>query len=189
MTEDLRRYMNILNEAFQLIDEIDADKAEEEGVAWEESHMGTFGPQAASHMAGVIEQCFKRLYPNIPFKAWTDGEGVTASTNSELWDGDMVKPNVFGSNENSHWEATLLFGPLYYMEDGKRYLELLIQDASSGDYKGVWKLIAKQWASWAGSKAKALGAHHVALSMDDDYSGGAWESIASSAGLAFIIHE
>jgi len=182
MSEDLRRYMSIVEGTLREDDE-------EAGFAWEEELMDVFAPHAAEYMASVVEKSFKSLYPDVPFNAWANGEGVTATTNPDLWNSDMVKPDVFGNKGVSHWEATFMCGPLYNMEDGKRYLELLIEDASSGDYKGVWKAIAKEWASYAGSQLKDLNADGAALSVDDDYSSGAWESIARSAGLTFINHD
>jgi hypothetical protein len=159
---------------------------EEEGLEWEENLIETWSPKAGRYMAKAVQKSFNSLYPNVKIKVWADNETVIATTDISLQP-DEVDPDVFNQRDNPNWECNFTVAPLYHMEDNTAYLELMVNDASSGQYKGVWKLIAKDWALWANKQLKSTGAEAVCFSVDEDHSD-AWQHIAAQAGLKYIVH-
>ncbi|NDE55061.1 MAG: hypothetical protein EB069_10960, partial [Actinobacteria bacterium] len=147
---------------------------------WEEKLMGVWAPFAAKYMARVVKQSFNSLYPDVKLKVWAEDEGVTATTDLASAN---VKADVFGQYGKKDWECNFLCGPLFYSTDGRKYLELMIEDAASGSYPGVWRIILSEWKKWASSQLKKTGADDVCFSVDEDMSGGAWEKVAGAVGI------
>ena len=156
------------------------------GMDWEEKLMDVWAPVAAKHMAKVVKQAFNSLYPDVKLKVWAEAEGVSATTDLTS---DDVKADVFGQYGKKDWECNFLCGPLYNEEDDRKYLELMVDDAASGSYPGVWKIIVSEWKKWATSQLKKTGADDVCFSVDQDMSGGAWGKIANAVGIKFIAHD
>ena len=121
---------------------------EKKGQLWERELMRSWGPRAASHMAKVVKDSFNSLYPNVPIRVKRDDIFVMATTDpkANLRDLDI---DVFGQRDNPNWECNFIVSPLFHREDNEPYLELMVDDAASGQYKGVWKLIAQAWAQYA----------------------------------------
>ena len=159
---------------------------EDTGMDWEEKLMDVWAPFAAKHMAKVVKQAFNSLYPDVKLKVWAEAEGVSATTDLTS---DDVKADVFGQYGKKDWECNFFCGPLYNVEDDRKYLELMVDDASSGNYPGVWKIIVSEWKSWATSQLKKTGADDVCFSVNEDMSGGAWGKIAKAVGIKFIAHD
>ena len=157
---------------------------EDEGFEWEQDLMDTWAPKAARHMARVVKNAFQSLYPQVPIRVWSDNEAINATTDPTAQD---PKPDVFGTSGKQDWEAVIFVGPLYHEEDGVAYLDLMVEEAASGQYKGVWKLIAAEWAKYANSQLKRTGAEAVCFSVDEDRND-AWAKIAAQAGLKYIVH-
>ena len=73
------------------------------------------------------------------------------------------------------------------MADKTPYLELMVDAAASGKYKGVWKIIAQEWARFANKQLQKTGAKEAVFSVNEDHSD-AWAKIAAQAGLKYIVH-
>ena len=156
------------------------------GMEWEEKLMDAWAPYAAKHMAKVVKQAFNSLYPDVKLKVWAEAEGVSATTDLTS---DDVKADVFGQYGKKDWECNFFCGPLYNEADDRKYLELMVDDAASGSYPGVWKIIVNEWKKWATSQLKKTGADDVCFSVNEDMSGGAWGKIARAVGVKFIAHD
>jgi hypothetical protein len=159
---------------------------QEQGIEWERELMRSWAPKAAAYMAKVVKNSFDRLYPNVPIRIRREDIMIMATTDPETRFSEL-DPDVFGQRDNPNWECSFVVTPLFYMEDSTRYLELMVDSASSGQYKGVWKLIAREWARYANSQLRSTGAQAVCFSVDQDHSD-AWATIASQAGVKFIVH-
>ncbi|NBO36795.1 ASCH domain-containing protein, partial [bacterium] len=159
---------------------------EDTGMDWEEKLMDVWAPVAAKHMAKVVKQAFNSLYPDVKLKVWAEAEGVSATTDLTS---DDVKADVFGQWGKKDWECNFFCGPLYNEADDRKYLELMVDDAASGSYPGVWKIIVSEWKRWATSQLKKTGADDVCFSVNEDMSGGAWSKIARAVGVKFIAHD
>jgi len=156
------------------------------GMRWEEELMDAWAPYAAKHMAKVVKQAFNNLYPNVKLKVWAEAEGVSATTDPASVN---VKADVFGQYGKKDWECNFFCGPLYNVEDDRKYLELMVEDAASGSYPGVWRIILSEWKKWASSQLKKTGADDVCFSVDEDMSGGAWGKVAGAVGIKFIARD
>jgi len=159
---------------------------ESTGMEWEEKLMDAWAPYAAKYMAKVVKQAFNTLYPDVKLKVWAEAEGVSATTDLTS---DDVKADVFGQYGKKDWECNFFCGPLYNEADDRKYLELMVDDAASGSYPGVWKIIVSEWKRWATSQLKKTGADDVCFSVNEDMSGGAWGKIANAVGIKFIAHD
>ena len=73
MNNDIRNYINIINEASNSMDEKD-------GLHWERDLMRTWASKAAAHMAKVVKNSFNSLYPNVPIRVKRQDIFVMAST-------------------------------------------------------------------------------------------------------------
>ena len=180
MNNDIRNYINIINEASNSMDEKD-------GLHWERDLMRTWAPKAAAHMAKVVNNSFNSLYPNVPIRVKRQDIFVMASTDPNADFSDELDIDVFGQRNNPNWECNFIVTPLFYMEDKTPYLELMVDAAASGQYKGVWKIIAQEWARFANKQLEKTGAKAAVFSVDQDHND-AWQHIAASAGLKFIVH-
>lgn len=169
----------------RLVGESEAAKAGQ-GLEWEEKLMDIWSPKASKYMARVVKQSFNSLYPDVKLKVWAEDEGVTATTDLASTD---VKADVFGQWGKKDWECNFFCGPLFNQADGRKYLELMVDDASSGSYPGVWRIIVSEWKKWASSQLQKTGADDVCFSVDQDMSGGAWAKIAQAVGIKFIAHD
>ena len=159
---------------------------EKQGQLWERELMRSWGPRAAAHMAQVVKNSFNSLYPNVPIRVKRDDIFVMATTDpkANLRDLDI---DVFGQRDNPNWECNFIVSPLFHREDSEPYLELMVDDAASGQYKGVCKIIAQAWARYANSQLEKTGAKAAVLSVNEDHSD-AWSAIAAQAGLKYIVH-
>jgi hypothetical protein len=176
---NIRYYINIINEASNSMNE-------KEGLEWERQLMKTWGPKAAAHMAKVVKNSFNSLYPNVPIRIRREDIMIMATTDpsADIRDLDI---DVFGQRDNPNWECNFIVSPLYFRDDGEPYLELMVDSAASGQYKGVWKLIAQGWGSYANTQLQKTGAKAAVFSVDEDHND-AWARIAAQAGLKFIVH-
>jgi hypothetical protein len=159
---------------------------QESGPEWESKLMDIWSPKASKYMARVVKQSFNSLYPDVKLKVWAEDEGVTATTDLASTD---VKADVFGQWGKKDWECNFFCGPLFNHADGRKYLELMVDDAASGSYPGVWKIIVSEWKKYALSQLKKTGADDVCFSVNEDMSGGAWEKIAGAVGIKYIAHD
>ena len=159
---------------------------EKQGQLWERELMRSWGPRAAAHMAKVVKNSFNSLYPNVPIRVKRDDIFVIATTDpkANLRDLDI---DVFGQRDNPNWECNFIVSPLFHREDSEPYLELMVDDAASSQYKGVWKLIAQEWAGFANRQLAKTGAKAAVFSVNEDHSD-AWAKIAAQAGLKYISH-
>ena len=180
MNNDIRNYINIINEASNSMDEKD-------GLQWERQLMRTWAPKAAAHMAKVVKNSFNSLYPNVPIRVKRQDIFVMASTDPKADFSDELDIDVFGQRNNPNWECNFIVTPLFHMADKTPYLELMVDAAASGQYKGVWKIIAQEWARFANKQLQKTGAKAAVFSVNEDHND-AWQHIASSAGLKFIVH-
>ena len=159
---------------------------QESGPEWESKLMDVWSPKASRYMARVVKQSFNSLYPDVKLKVWAEDEGVTATTDLASAN---VKADVFGQYGKKDWECNFFCGPLFYHADGRKYLELMVEDAASGSYPGVWRIILSEWKKWASGQLKKTGADDVCFSVDEDMSGGAWEKVAGAVGIKFIARD
>jgi len=159
---------------------------QESGPEWESKLMDVWSPKASRYMARVVKQSFNSLYPDVKLKVWAEDEGVSATTDLASVN---VKADVFGQYSKKDWECNFFCGPLFYHADGLKYLELMVEDAASGSYPGVWRIILSEWKKWASSQLKKTGADDVCFSVDEDMSGGAWEKVAGAVGIKFIARD
>lgn len=159
---------------------------QKQGTQWERELMRSWAPKAAAHMAKVVKNSFNSLYPDVPIRVRREDIMIMATTDPTTRFSEL-DPDVFGQRDNPNWECSFVVSPLFYMEDLTPYLELMVDNASSGQYKGVWKLIAREWAKYGNSQLKNTQAQAVCFSVDEDHSD-AWAQIASQAGLKFIVH-
>ena len=159
---------------------------QESGPEWESKLMDVWSPKASRYMARVVKQAFNSLYPDVKLKVWAEDEGVTATTDLASAN---VKADVFGQYGKKDWECNFFCGPLFYHADGRKYLELMVEDAASGSYPGVWRIILSEWKKWASGQLKKTGADDVCFSVDEDMSGGAWEKVAGAVGIKFIARD
>ena len=160
---------------------------EKQGQLWERELMRSWGPKAAAHMAKVVKNSFNSLYPTVPIRVKRQDIFVMASTDPKADFSDELDIDVFGQRNNPNWECNFVVSPLFHMEDKTPYLELMVDDAASGQYKGVWKLIAQEWARFANRQLAKTGAKAAVFSVNEDHSD-AWAAIAAQAGLKFIVH-
>jgi hypothetical protein len=180
MNNDIRNYINIINEASNSMDEKD-------GLQWERELMRTWAPKAAAHMAKVVKNSFNSLYPNVPIRVKRQDIFVMASTDPKANFSDELDIDVFNQRNNPNWECNFIVTPLFHMADKTPYLELMVDSAASGQYKGVWKIIAQEWARFANKQLEKTGAKAVVFSVNEDHND-AWAKIAAQAGLKYIIH-
>ena len=159
---------------------------EKQGQIWERELMRSWAPRAAAHMAKVVKNSFNSLYPTVPIRVKREDIFIMATTDPKIRFSEL-DIDVFNMRDNPNWECSFVVSPLYYMEDNTRYLELMVDDAASGQYKGVLKLIAKEWAKYGNSQLKNTQAQAVCFSVNEDHSD-AWAKIASQAGLKYISH-
>ncbi|NBP57226.1 hypothetical protein EBU71_11970 [bacterium] len=159
---------------------------QKQGLNWERQLQRSWAPRAAAHMAKVVKNSFNSLYPNVLIRVKRDDIFVMATTDpkADIRDLDV---DVFNQRNNPNWECNFIVSPLFHMADKTPYLELMVESAASGQYKGVWKLIAQGWARYANSQLQKTGANEVVFSVDQDHSD-AWASIAGQAGLKYIVH-
>lgn len=160
---------------------------EKQGQLWERELMRSWGPKAAAHMAKVVKNSFNSLYPTVPIRVKRQDIFVMASTDPKADFSDELDIDVFNQRNNPNWECNFVVSPLFHMEDKTPYLELMVDDAASGQYKGVWKLIAQEWARFANRQLAKTGAKAAVFSVNEDHSD-AWAAIAAQAGLKFIVH-
>ena len=160
---------------------------EKQGQLWELELMRSWGPRAAAHMAKVVKNSFNSLYPTVPIRVKRQDIFVQASTDPAADFSDELDIDVFNQRNNPNWECSFIVSPLFHMEDKTPYLELLVDAAASGQYKGVWKLIAQEWARFANKQLQKTGAEAAVFSVNEDHSD-AWAKIAAQAGLKYIVH-
>jgi len=159
---------------------------EKQGTKWEQQLQRSWAPKAAAYMAKVVKNSFNSLYPNVPIRVRREDIMIMATTDPKTRFSDL-DPDVFNMRDNPNWETSFVVTPLFYMEDQTPYLELMVDSASSGQYKGVWKLIAREWARYANSQLQKTSAKAAVFSVDEDHND-AWAAIAAQAGLKFISH-
>ena len=160
---------------------------EKQGMMWERELMRSWGPKAAAHMAKVVKNSFNSLYPTVAIRVKRQDTFIMASTDPKADFSDELDIDVFNQRNNPNWECNFVVSPLFHMEDKTPYLELMVDDAASGQYKGVWKLIAQEWARFANRQLAKTGAKAAVFSVNEDHSD-AWAAIAAQAGLKFIVH-
>ena len=159
---------------------------QKQGIKWEQELMRSWAPTAAAYMAKVVKNSFNSLYPDVPIRVRREDIMIMATTDPKTRFSEL-DPDVFGMRDNQNWECSFVVSPLFHMEDLTPYLELMVDNASSGKYKGVWKLIAQGWARYANSQLQKTSAKASVFSVDEDHSD-AWTAIAAQAGLKFISH-
>jgi len=159
---------------------------QEQGYQWEEELQRSWAPKAAAYMANVVKNSFNSLYPDVPIRVRREDIMIMATTDPKIRFSEL-KIDVFGMRDNPNWECSFFVSPLFHMEDNTPYLELMVDNASSGQYKGVWKLIAREWARYANSQLQKTSAKAAVFSVDEDHND-AWAQIAAQAGLKFISH-
>jgi hypothetical protein len=109
---------------------------ERQGQEWEKKLMYSWGPKAAINMAKVVKMSFTSLYPTVPICVKRDENFVMATTDPDA-DIYYLDIDVFGQRDNPNWDGNFAVGPLSSMEDHEPYLELMVVEAASGQYKGV----------------------------------------------------
>ena len=120
--DDIRRYINIINEASQ---PQDFSMEQKEGWDWEDQLMRSWGPKAAAYMQKFVVRAFNSLYPNVPIRVKRDDVFVMATTNPEA-DIRNLDIDVFNQRDNPHWECQFIVSPLYHKPDKTPYLESMV---------------------------------------------------------------
>jgi hypothetical protein len=159
---------------------------QKQGLKWEQELQRSWAPKAAAYMAKVVKNSFNSLYPDVPIRIRREDIMIMATTDPKTRFSEL-DPDVFNQRDNPNWECSFVVTPLFHMEDQTPYLELMVDNASSGQYKGVWKLIAQGWARYANSQLQKANAKAAVFSVDEDHND-AWAAIAAQAGLKFISH-
>jgi hypothetical protein len=149
-------------------------------------------PKLRKELQKIMSRSFKEVYPDVEFKAWVDEEAVFGSTLKSDWVSGAVWPETTKDPEKvTDWSAEIFVDFTELNIDPNKTVNavsLLVSQAASGPYRGVWRTILKYWAEFL-KKNNNFGAEIAAFEIDQDQSGGQWKVLADKNGLYYHRHE